>query len=142
MQNKTKKLLLQIAFSTILVGSTISVFAMPEPRYLAVRDFDQCLESRSIGSERLWCMPDIRPSYCPRSSWYQLQDITEEDGIPSCRGFDHDRYRYRHEYYEESYYYPPPPPPPPQPVVWVEPMVWPIFDIQIGGGGHYHHHWH
>ena len=63
--------------------ASASIAALP-PKYLAIKDFKQCLAVREFGTYRAWCMPAAKPESCPATSWSELNALTGSDRIPDC----------------------------------------------------------
>ena len=63
--------------------ATTSVAALP-PKYLAVKDFKQCLSVQESGTYRAWCLPAQKPQNCPATSWAELTALTASDRVPDC----------------------------------------------------------
>ena len=63
--------------------ATTSVAALP-PKYLAVKDFKQCLAVQKFSTYRAWCMPAGQPASCPATSWAELNALTGSDRVPDC----------------------------------------------------------
>ena len=63
--------------------ATTSVAALP-PKYLAVKDFKQCLSIQESGTYRAWCLPAQKPHNCPATSWDELTALTASDRVPDC----------------------------------------------------------
>jgi hypothetical protein len=61
-----------------------AAFALP-PKYLAVKDFQQCLRTLQMGSYSAWCLPAQKLDNCPAASWAQLNALAGIDKLPSCQ---------------------------------------------------------
>ena len=64
------------------IAST-SIAALP-PKYLAVKDFKQCLAVQESGTYHAWCLPPAKPQNCPTASWDELKALTGNDRVPDC----------------------------------------------------------
>jgi hypothetical protein len=64
------------------LASPVSVLP---PKYLEVREFQSCLEARTVDSYQQWCMPAAKPESCPSESWSQLSQLQGKDRVPSCQ---------------------------------------------------------
>lgn len=63
--------------------SQSSAAALP-PKYLQVKEFDQCLQTEQVGTHQQWCLPLARPDACRTESWEQLQKLQFEERMPVC----------------------------------------------------------
>ena len=63
--------------------ASASAAALP-PKYLAVKDFKQCLAVQEFGTYRAWCMPAQQPASCPAPSWAELTALAGNDRVPDC----------------------------------------------------------
>ena len=79
-----KNLLMTIVGSVMLTVATTAMASLP-PRYLEVKDFSKCLTTKNMGTWESWCMPDVKPSLCPETSWEKLNHLTGLDEVPSCQ---------------------------------------------------------
>ena len=63
--------------------ASASAAALP-PKYLAIKDFKQCLAVQEFATYRAWCLPAAKPESCPAASWAELTALTGSDRIPDC----------------------------------------------------------
>lgn len=77
-------LLRPLCLSALLACCASSALAVTPPKYLAVKDFKQCLAEQQHGSYTTWCLPPKRAKACPRASWKQLRGLKGEDALPPC----------------------------------------------------------
>lgn len=84
MRNYTKKLLFLVICSLLLMGVVVNVCAVLPPKYLAIKDFKQCLGSKDMGTWSAWCLPSKKPDACPADSWKQLTQLTGKERVPNC----------------------------------------------------------
>ena len=63
--------------------ASASIAALP-PKYLAIKDFKQCLAVQQFSTYRAWCMPAAQPESCPATSWAELNALTGSDRVPAC----------------------------------------------------------
>jgi len=68
----------------LLASVTSASSAVLPPKYLAVKDFKQCLATQQINSYSAWCMPSEKPQSCPQASWDELKALTGADRVPDC----------------------------------------------------------
>ena len=68
MHRYTKRLWLVIICSALFAGVVANVFAVLPPKYLAIKDFKQCLAVKNMGTWSAWCLPQKRPDKCPADS--------------------------------------------------------------------------
>ncbi|MBF0301222.1 MAG: hypothetical protein HQK51_21110 [Oligoflexia bacterium] len=92
---KNRKKFLPIAIFTAFVFvfmmlSLTNALSVLPPKYLSVKNFQECLASKDMGTWISWCMPITKPALCPQESWQQLSSFTGEDKLPSCQEFDTD----------------------------------------------------
>ena len=62
----------------------LTAFAKLPPRYLEIKDFEQCLGTRDMCGMKSWCMPTEKPDACEEESWEELNALTGDDRLPSC----------------------------------------------------------
>ncbi|WP_119342569.1 hypothetical protein [Facilibium subflavum] len=58
----------------------VSGMGMLPPKYLEVKDYQKCLQTRDNGSWQSWCLPQQKPKDCPQDSW----DALSAQNIPDC----------------------------------------------------------
>ena len=83
MRKYTKKPL-SLVICLLLIGMIVNADAVLPPKYLAIKDFQQCLGTKDIGTWSAWCMPDEKPASCPDESWSKLGGLTGKDQVPNC----------------------------------------------------------
>ena len=57
--------------------------ALP-PKYLAVDQFQSCLQSKQVETYRQWCMPASKPASCAAQSWDELDGLQGKEKVPGC----------------------------------------------------------
>ncbi|MDP3478333.1 MAG: hypothetical protein Q8R88_01085 [Desulfoprunum sp.] len=63
--------------------ATNSFAALP-PKYLEVKEFQQCLSTQKIDTYEVWCMPAKKILSCPATSWKELKALAGIDKLPKC----------------------------------------------------------
>ncbi|PTQ88893.1 hypothetical protein [Agitococcus lubricus] len=72
----------------ILLWMTLSpAFAATPPKYVAIKDFNLCLQEKNIDIYSVWCMPSKRAAACPRASWKALKRLKKRDKVQACESF-------------------------------------------------------
>lgn len=80
---RIKSILLASTFA-ILFATTTTIFAILPPKYLTIKNFQQCLATKNMGTWTAWCLPKTQPEACPNDSWRQLNELTEKNRVPDC----------------------------------------------------------
>lgn len=83
MNSQSKKSLI-IGFSFLLLFMAMQVFAVLPPKYLAIKGFKQCLDTKDMGTWKALCMPAQKPDACSDEAWQQLKKLTGKDKLPDC----------------------------------------------------------
>lgn len=71
------------AFAVALMSS-VSAFALPAPKYLAIKDVQKCLSETTKDTATFVCVPSKKPTQCPSSSWKKLKSLKGEQKVPAC----------------------------------------------------------
>jgi hypothetical protein len=81
----SKHPLIGLLLATIASASiaSASIAALP-PKYLAIKDFKQCLAVQQFSTYRAWCLPAQQPASCPATSWQELKALAGNDRVPDC----------------------------------------------------------
>ena len=68
----------------LLLIAVTPTFALPAPKYLAIKDFNLCLQEKNMGTYSAWCMPAKKATACPKASWKALKRLKNNDKVPTC----------------------------------------------------------
>ncbi|HMU87328.1 MAG TPA: hypothetical protein PKC11_06830 [Agitococcus sp.] len=74
----------KVVLGFLLLIAVTPTFALPAPKYLAIKDFNLCLQEKNMGTYSTWCMPTKKTTTCPRASWKALKRLKNADKIEKC----------------------------------------------------------
>lgn len=74
----------KIVLSLLLLTIVNPSFAATPPKYLAIKDFNLCLQEKNMGTYSVWCMPSKKAKECPKNSWKALKRLKNADKLPTC----------------------------------------------------------
>lgn len=75
---------LPVALAIKLATLAASAHALPAPPYLAVPNFQACMQTSAAGTSTSWCLPKKKPRLCPAASWKKLSALAPSERPPSC----------------------------------------------------------
>lgn len=68
----------------LLLVAVTPTFAATPPKYLAIKDFNLCLQEKNMGTYSVWCLPSKKASACPKASWKALKRLKNRDKVQAC----------------------------------------------------------
>lgn len=74
----------KIILSLLLLTTVNPSFAATQPKYLAIKDFNLCLQEKNMGTYSVWCMPIKKATACPKASWKALKRLKNRDKVKTC----------------------------------------------------------
>lgn len=60
------------------------------PEYLNIDGFRSCLSIKSKGLANFYCMPEIKPKDCRKSTWNAINNLKGSEKIPACSNTGND----------------------------------------------------
>jgi hypothetical protein len=54
------------------------------PKYLSIKGFKSCLDTKTVANAEFYCMPSDQPKNCSDQAWEKLNNLKGTDKIPSC----------------------------------------------------------